>query len=346
MIINPSFIGYSTFISRDINLLDNLDYQNEKIKNKSFRELQNYYNEHNTNKQIIDYVNNFANSKSSLIKAGIQFLINSDNSNEKTHYTYTGRTKTKVLFETLKNKSRKKIRQKFIENNLETKIISKSFIYFPLQVEPDRNLLLGAPNYTNQIHSIQQISKSLPSDFKLYVKEHPGQNREWRKTSYYKEILKIPNVVLLSPTVPSSEIYEKCSMVITALGTSGFEAAFYGKPVIVFADTIYSTLPSVQKMNSFDELPKLIKNGLKFKIKPNDLEKLLLFLERNSFDFDLFGYYTMQAHEFFYDSNLIDVKISENKMKSFLERNSDIFSNIGNILVKKIIHSEGNKINE
>ena len=76
------------------------------------------------------------------------------------------------------------------------------------------------------------------------------------------------------------------------------------------------------------------------------LEKLLLFLERNSFDFDLFGYYTMQAHEFFYDSNLIDVKISENKMKSFLERNSDIFSNIGNILVKKIIHSEGNKINE
>ena len=63
MIINPSFIGYSTFISRDINLLDNLDYQNEKIKNKSFRELQNYYNEHNTNKQIIDYVNNFANSK-------------------------------------------------------------------------------------------------------------------------------------------------------------------------------------------------------------------------------------------------------------------------------------------
>ena len=346
MIINPSFIGYSTFISRDINLLDNLDYQNEKIKNKSFRELQNYYNEHNTNKQIIDYVNNFANSKSSLIKAGIQFLINSDNSNEKTHYTYTGRTKTKVLFETLKNKSRKKIRQKFIENNLETKIISKSFIYFPLQVEPDRNLLLGAPNYTNQIHSIQQISKSLPSDFKLYVKEHPGQNREWRKTSYYKEILKIPNVELLSPTVPSSEIYEKCSMVITALGTSGFEAAFYGKPVIVFADTIYSTLPSVQKMNSFDELPKLIKNGLKFKIKPNDLEKLLLFLERNSFDFDLFGYYTMQAHEFFYDSNLIDVKISENKMKSFLERNSDIFSNIGNILVKKIIHSEGNKINE
>jgi len=336
LIINPSLVGYRSFISREINLLDHLDYQNEISMNKSFEDLLDYYNKYNTNQQISDYVNDFANSKSSLIKASVEFLFNSDNSNEKTHYTYRGRTKSKVFFDALKNKIRKNMRKKFLENNSKNKITDEKLIYFPLQVEPDRNLLLGAPNYTNQLESIKQIAKSIPLGYKLYVKEHPGQNREWRKISYYKEILEIPNVVLISSEVSTKEIYQKCSMVITAAGTSGFEATFYGKPVIVFADTLYSVLPSVQRMNSFDDLPELIRNGLEFKIKPDELEKLLSFLDKNSFDFDLFGYYTMQAHEFFFDSHLIDVEISTEKMLDFLEKNSQIYELVGKEILKKI----------
>jgi len=338
MIINAGYIGYTSFISKNINLLDNLNYKNEKIKNKSFKELQKFYFEHNTNTQIIDYVDSFVNSKSSLIKAGLQFFFNSNNSNEKTHYTYTGRTKINVFADTVKNKIKKKIRQKFIDKNLEKKIIFEKFIYFPLQVEPDRNLLLGAPDYTNQLNSIREISKSLPDGFKLYVKEHPGQNREWRKISYYKEILRIPNVIFLNPNVSSSKVYEKCSMIITAIGTSGFEGAFYGKPVITFADTIYSTLPSVQKMESFNDLPELINEGLKMKVNPEELERLILLMEKNSFDFDFFGYFTKQANEFFYNANLIDVEIPEHKMEKFLEKNQAEFSKIGDELIKKIYY--------
>ena len=336
LIINPSLIGYRTFISKSINFLDNINYQDEKLINKSFEQLQDYYNENNINQQISDYVNDFANSKSSFIKAGIEFLFNSNNSNEKTHYTYRGRTKPKVFFDTLKNKFNKNIRKNFIEKNFEIKIIDQKFIYFPLQVEPDRNLLLGAPNFTNQLNSIRQISKSLPTGYKLCVKEHPGQNREWRKISYYKRILEIPNVILINPNVSSSEIYKKCSMVITAAGTSGFEATFYGKPVIVFADTLYSILPSVQKMNSFEDLPKLINKGLELKINPEPLEKFLSFLEKNSFNFDLFNYYTMQAHEFFYDSNLIDVELSTKKMSNFLSKNNNIFELVSKEIIKKM----------
>ena len=57
----------------------------------------------NINKQITDYVENFANSKSSLISAAIEFLFLSKNSNLETHYTYAGRTKSKVFFKTFKN---------------------------------------------------------------------------------------------------------------------------------------------------------------------------------------------------------------------------------------------------
>ena len=49
---------------------------------------------------------------------------------------------------------------------------------------------------------------------------------------------------------------------ITAVGTSGFEALFYGIPVIIFGDTIYSDISTVTKMNSFDKLESIIINSL------------------------------------------------------------------------------------
>ena len=108
-----------------------------------------------------------------------------------------------------------------------------------MQVDPDRNLLLGSPYLTNQLESIRNIAKSLPVDHKLLVKEHPGQKREWRNISFYKEILDIPNVKFIHPSVSSEELYKKCSLVITSGGSSGFEASFFQKPTIVFLSLMH-----------------------------------------------------------------------------------------------------------
>tara|TARA_Y100001936_G_C16084489_1_gene680547 strand:- start:86 stop:1564 length:1479 start_codon:yes stop_codon:yes gene_type:complete len=334
LIINPSIMGYKTYISDQVGLSKKINLDTKTLTNKSFEELQQYYLEHNVNQQIIDYVNSFSNSSSNLIKAGIEFLFRSNNSNEKTHYTYFGRKKIIVFIDVIKNKLRKKLRKNFIDKNLNKQIPSKNFIYFPLQVEPDRNLLLGAPDFTDQINSIKNILNALPKNYILCVKEHPGQKKTWRPISFYKEILNLENVVLLHPSVKSSKILKKTSMVITAVGTSGFEALFYGKPVIIFAETLYSILPSVQKMDKFENLSNLIINGLKMEPSPEPLERFLFSLEKNSFDFDLFGYYSMQAHDFFYDSNLIDVEISNEKMDKFLKNNKEIFESIGNHIME------------
>ena len=169
----------------------NINLDTKISTSKSFEELQQYYLEHNVNQQIIDYVNSFSNSSSNLIKAGIEFLFHSNNSNEKTHYTYFGRKKITVLIDVIRNKLRKKLRKNFLDRNLKKQIPSKNFIYFPLQVEPDRNLLLGAPDFTDQINSIKNIIHALPKNYILCVKEHPGQKKTWRPISFYKEILKL-----------------------------------------------------------------------------------------------------------------------------------------------------------
>ena len=219
---------------------------------------------------------------------------------------------------------------------MDRELSDENFIYFPLQVEPDRNLLLGAPDYTDQLKSIKEITRCLPNNYKLYVKEHPGQNRTWRKIEFYKEILNLENVKLIHPSFPSKKIYEKCDLVITAAGTSGFEALFYGIPVITFADTLYSDLTSVRKINSFSELEVTIKKLLEQKSTPDELNGLLQLLKENSIDFDLFGYYTIQAREFFHDSNLIDVEINPKQMFNFLEKQSKLFNMLGDEIIKKI----------
>ena len=338
LIINPSIMGYNSYISSkisDVNSQEPLDMITSK--NRTFEELRIYREKFDLNRQIIDYVEDFGDDKLSVINAANEYLLKSDNSNIDTHYTYFGRAKSKVLFDAILSRViKKKIRSSFLEKNSLLKIHEEAFVYFPLQVDPDRNLLLGAPYLTNQIESIRNIVKSLPIDYKLYVKEHPGQRREWRKTSFYKEIMDIPNVKLVHPSVSSTELYEKCSLVITSGGSSGFEVSFFGKPTIIFTDTIYDRLNCVSKVTNFSELPSAINSSLKKKIDPNDLDRFLTFLEKHSFNFDLFGYIFIEAKEFFHDSVLIDVEIKESKMKHFLEKNSNLFSLIGSELVKEI----------
>ena len=155
----------------------------------------------------------------------------------------------------------------------------------------ERNLLINAPYYTNQIEIIRHIAKSLPINFTLVVKENPAQvSRDWRSLDDYNEIIKIPNVLLINPDVPYDELLKKSSLVILIGGTTGFEAAFYGKPSITFSNMIYSILPSVFKVKNLEELPALINTALDYKPESDSLDKYLTLMEQNSFDFDYLNF--------------------------------------------------------
>ena len=89
---------------------------------------------------------------------------------------------------------------KSLENNFQ-------YIYFPMSVDMERNVLIDTPFYTNQIEIIRIVAKSLPINFRLVVKENPGQTtRELRKISEYKQIMSIPNTILIHPDFPSEKL--------------------------------------------------------------------------------------------------------------------------------------------
>tara|TARA_B100000029_G_scaffold507430_1_gene592029 strand:+ start:10243 stop:11790 length:1548 start_codon:yes stop_codon:yes gene_type:complete len=144
-------------------------------------------------------------------------------------------------------------------NNLE----HENYCFFPLHLEPERILLISARYFMNQIEVIRNIAQSLPTGMILLVKEHPkGFGR--RPLGYYKKLLNIPNVRLMSPYTSSELIVQHSKIVSTIAGTVGWEAILREKPVVIFGPTVYEFLPDtmVYKIQDTANTSNHIKNLL------------------------------------------------------------------------------------
>jgi hypothetical protein len=332
-------LGMRCRIAKDANKLESPEqFENIKSKNRTFSELIEYRKSFDYNKQVKTLIKKQGGSKFELIKAATNYLLFSNNSNIKTHYTYFGRNKLNVIKFSIVSGLKKKYRQQFMQKKMHSHpSFEKSFVYFPLGVDNERTSLINAPFFTNQIEVIRMIAKSMPIGYELYVKETPAQEtREWRSISEYKEIMDIPNVQLIHPSVSNDVLLQNCSLVITVAGSSGFDAAFFQKPAIVFSDIIYSVLPSVYRIKEIEKLPKFIKIALETKVNSSDLDRYMVQLEEECFEFDIFEFSTKYQDHFYYGGHLQDVEITQQQMSSFLDENIELIDKLAIEHIKKI----------
>ena len=308
------------------------------MKITSFPELKKIIKSSSLLKQLKENEEKWRSSNKKRISAGIEYIFNSDNKNTETHFAYFGRSKSTVLLDAIKQSLQKRSRSSFIDQNLQTSIDrSEKFIYFPLGLDQEHSLLIGAPYYTNQIETIRHVAKSIPINYKLYVKEHPfSGTRNWRSISDYKEIMNIPNVRLLHHSIPNDELFQNCSLVIAAMGSSCLDAAFYGKPSIIFGKMFYSILPSVHHVETLSKLPEIIRSSLQESVNLQDIERFMTIFEKNSVDFNLNRFTLIESNTFFYNGQLVDVEITEPQMKSFIEETTKMFSPLVDEHIKKL----------
>ena len=322
--------------------LDTFDYvkQLDEYDSKyDEKNLKDFLKNKNRSVGLGEFRKSFAPQKLNFkrVKAFFNFF-SSSSKHDKTHFAYFGRSKLKVIFKYAQFPLREKYRKNFIDKNFLKKINFKEpFLFYSLHEEPERTLLIGSPFYTNQIEIIRHIAKSLPITHILLVKEHPSQEvRGWRVNSFYKELMRIPNVILIHPDVSAHELIEKSSLVISISGTAALESAFYNKPSIVFADTIFSNLSFVEKVNSIPELPKIIRTSLEKKVDLSELNNFISMYDDNSINFDHHWFETIFNEKLFYGGNLANVDISEERVKSLLDEHHVIFEKLTSEYIKKI----------
>lgn len=174
-----------------------------------------------------------------------------------------------------------------------------NYYYFPLHVDPEASTMVLSPRHTDQISIIESISKCLPANAVLVVKEHLPMIGK-RPSSFYKRIDRMPRVTLVSPSLDSKTVILKSQGVVVITGTAAFEAALLGKKTIVLGDSPYLSLKKSilhhPCLNSIDEA--FIKlDSLKEK-KDDELIRFLCCIYQESFEMNssfLWGNYL--SHE-------------------------------------------------
>lgn len=154
------------------------------------------------------------------------------------------------------------------------------FVFFPLQMEPECSTLVFAPFHANQLNVIECLSKSLPIDHLLYVKEHPVMVGR-RPVSQYRAIHSLPNVRLIRAGESSHELIQQARAVVTITSSVGWEALIHGKPVIVLGNVWYGDCDLVHRLKALADLPGALRRAI-FASEPD--EELLLKFAAASFE--------------------------------------------------------------
>lgn len=136
------------------------------------------------------------------------------------------------------------------------------FVFLPLQTEPEYALQGLSPERFDQLGVVAAVSRDLPAGIRLAVKEtYWGIGR--RPSDFYAQLAELKNVVLLDPMEPGIECVRKADAVALITGSTGFEAAVLGKPVVSFGrHNMYNFLPHVQVVERDGDLARHLGEAL------------------------------------------------------------------------------------
>ena len=168
----------------------------------------------------------------------------------------------------------------------------RKIVYFPLHMEPEVALLQFAPEFNNTVEAIVWVSKALPADYLLVIKEQ-ATGYSVRSKQFYRRLKSIPNVVLAHPSSDSWEWIRAAKFISTMTGTVGQEAVHFNKAVISFGrHQIINALPTVYHAESVEDVNKAIEILTKEQVSQTELARSRTSLYRSQIEisFELPGY--------------------------------------------------------
>jgi len=170
--------------------------------------------------------------------------------------TFRKSTLLKIIAEHIRKRFGHNLQREYyqLEHQLD---FSASYVYVPLNYQPERTTSPQGDVYVDQILMIETIAAALPEGWKVYVKEHPSQ--WWRDginysharyEGYYKKIAEIKNVEFVPITTDSRKLIRQAKAVAVVTGNAGWEAILRSVPALVFGLPFYRDCPVVMRVES------------------------------------------------------------------------------------------------
>ncbi len=110
------------------------------------------------------------------------------------------------------------------------------YVYLPLHKDAEFAQTFQATTWHDQRNTVRVLASMLPAGYRLLVREH-RMNSGFRPTRGYRELLNLPNVVLLDPHDSQFKYLRYADLVVTENGSSGWEGLVLGRRVLLLSRT-------------------------------------------------------------------------------------------------------------
>ena len=142
----------------------------------------------------------------------------------------------------------------------------KRFIFYPLHLHPETSTLIWGRWINNQYEILRALSRVLPNNVSLLVKEHKVAAGR-HSPNYYKKIAQLPNTFLINHNQSAHDLILDSDAVATISGTAGFEAICHQKPLLMFGDVDYKCLPNVIHCYDLSKIRDNVNSAINLKTK-------------------------------------------------------------------------------
>jgi hypothetical protein len=144
----------------------------------------------------------------------------------------------------------------------EEELRNKRYIYMAMHKDPEQALNYQAPFWSNQYNTASLLSSVLPDGYSLLVREHRN-NRGRRPTRYYKELRRLPGVMLIDGLDDQFKYIRNADLVVTENGSSGWEGLMLGRRVIALDESFYGPADLARRIPVPEDLASVVIDMLK-----------------------------------------------------------------------------------
>jgi hypothetical protein len=164
--------------------------------------------------------------------------------------------------------------------------LAASYVFVALQCEPERSTCPAGNVFGNQYLMVDMLSKLVPKDWKIYVKEHVSQFKVYqaaeraKSIEFYNMIASMPKVELVPLAYTAFDLIDRAKASATVSGTVGWESVVRGKPTLLFGHCWYKDCRGVFVTHTVEDCKKAIReiaNG--YKININEVKRFAQIVE-------------------------------------------------------------------
>jgi capsular polysaccharide export protein len=158
------------------------------------------------------------------------------------------------------------------------------FVFLPLQVHDDSQILLYSPHFRDMpsvirfcVAGVAAYNQRNGTQLALVVKEHPSDHGRIDYSDVYRAF---PDVVFTKLT-STQELIEKCAAVITVNSTVGIEAMLRLKQVVTLGEAFYAVPGLVRPCGANDDLGATLQQSIETPVDRDLTARFLYFLRHD-----------------------------------------------------------------